>query len=88
MSFSGWDKHPNGDLVVYPVVGWNTATAMKGMAGVVRLEYSTDPSMKQQAAAQLILTMPQVRELSGTLAKLADTLESQLAADKPVGPRN
>jgi hypothetical protein len=88
MNFRDWDKRPNGDLVVYPVIGWSTVTAMKGMAGVVRLEYSTDPSMKQQAAAQLILTMPQVRELSEALANLADTLEKQLAADQPIGPRN
>lgn len=42
--------------------------------------------MKNQSANQLILTAPQVRELSEVLARLADQLEGQLAADKPAGP--
>ncbi len=86
MSWNGWDTHPNGDIAVFPVTGWSTVTFMNGMAGGLRIEFSTDPSMKNQSANQLILTAPQVRELSEVLARLADQLEGQLAADKPTGP--
>lgn len=86
MSWNGWDPHPNGDIAVFPVTGWSTVTFMNGMAGGLRIEFATDPSMKNQSANQLILTAPQVRELSEVLARLADQLEGQLAADKPTGP--
>lgn len=86
MSWNGWDTHPNGDIAVSPVTGWSTVTFMNGMAGGLRIEFATDPSLKNQSANQLILTAPQVRELSEVLARLADQLEGQLAADKPTGP--
>src|SRR5690606_22861995 len=64
MSWNGWDTHPNGGIAVFPVTGWSTVTFMNGMAGGLRIEFSTDPSMKNQSAKQLILTEPWTANLA------------------------
>jgi hypothetical protein len=86
MAWNGWDTDDKGNIQVFPVTGWSIATFMEGMAGGLRIEFATDPSLKNQSALQVVLTAPQVRELSNTLAGLADKLEAELAADKPTGP--
>lgn len=37
-----WERAADGTIKVYPVMGWQTATFMKGMAAGIRLEYSTE----------------------------------------------
>lgn len=88
MSWNGWDTMPNGDIAVFPVTGWATATFMKGMSGGLRIEFSTEPTMKNHAAVQVVMTTPQVHELIAALQKLAGNLEAALAADKPTSPVN
>jgi hypothetical protein len=85
MAWNGWDTDATCNIQVFPVIGWSTAAFMKGMAGGLRIEFTRDPSMQNNSALQVVLTAPQVRELSQTLAGLADKLEAELAADKPSG---
>jgi hypothetical protein len=88
MSFQGWDMNEDGNIQVFPVIGWGTATFMKGMAGGLRLEFLTDRSMMKTSSLQVVLTAPQVRELSDALATLAVRLESELRDDKPTSAAN
>jgi hypothetical protein len=88
MSFNGWDTDSAGNIQVFPVMGWKTATFMKGMNGGFRLEFATDPSLKNIGAVQVIMTAEQVRELGRAMATMADRMEQEVARDKPSGPAN
>lgn len=88
MSWNGWDTDANGNIKVQPVVGWTTATFAKGMNGGLRLEVLRSATLSDVAAVQVAMTTAQIRELSQTLARLADRLEAQLASDKPQGQAN
>ena len=85
---SEWDKDKTGALVARALVGWGTVGATDGNSGVLRLEYATDPTLKERAAIQLFISTPRVRELAEGLTRLAEYLESALAADKSQGPAN
>ena len=50
---SEWDKDKTGALVARALVGWGTVGATDGNSGVLRLEYATDPTLKERAAIQL-----------------------------------
>ena len=82
---SEWDKDKNGALVARALVGWGTIGATDGNSGVLRLEYATGKT-KERAAIQLLISTPRVRELAEGLPRLAEYLESALAADKSKGP--
>lgn len=83
-----WTKHPNGQVQVFPVTGWKTATTMGGKAGVLRIEFGLEPTLKKRDSRQLIMQAGQARALSETLAKLADRLEAKAAQSEPDGPIN
>ncbi len=87
MNPKGWKQHPRGQTQVFPVTGWQTATAMNGKAGVLRIEFGTEPKLEKRESKQLIFSASQVRALSETLAKLADSLEAK-AAEGTSGPVN
>lgn len=78
----GWNKHPSGQTQVFPVTGWQTGRAMKGKAGVLRVEYATEPKFEKRDARQLIFTTSQLRALADTLTKLADKLDAEAAEPK------
>jgi hypothetical protein len=61
MSWNGWDTDPNGDIAVFPVTGWSTVTFMNGIAGGLRIEFATDPSLKNQSANQLDTSIYRLR---------------------------
>ena len=88
MAQKGWDAHPLGGASVFPVTGIKTATALKGKAGVIRIEYGTEPSLTKRKAQQFLLNPEQVRGLSKVLAELADRLEAVAAAEAPTDPLN
>ena len=88
MAQKGWDPHPLGDTAVFPVTGVKTGTALKGKAGVMRVEYGTEPTLQKRKAQQFLLTAQQVRSLSETLAALADRLEAAGSDDTPTDPVN
>ncbi|MDV7142350.1 hypothetical protein R3X27_06615 [Tropicimonas sp. TH_r6] len=76
MADKDWEGHPLGGVSVFPVTGIKTGTAMEGKAGVVRIEYGTEPSLKKRVAKQFLLNASQVRGLSERLAELADRLDA------------
>lgn len=76
MGNKGWDSHPSGGTAVFPVLGIKTGTAAGGKAGVLRLEYGTEPTMEKREAKQFVMSPQLVRTLSERLAKLADRLEA------------
>ncbi len=82
MAEKDWDGHPLGGASVFPVTSIKTGTAMEGKAGVVRIEYGTEPSLQKRVAKQFLMTAKQVRGLSERLAALADRLEAAEAEDK------
>lgn len=86
MPLSEWDKDEAGGLVARALVGWGTIGATDGNGGVLRLEYATGQTLKERAAIQLFISAPRVRELAKGLTRLAEYLESALAADKSQGP--
>lgn len=88
MAKGNWDAHPLGDVAVFPVTGLRTGTAMKGQAGVLRIEYGTEPTLQKRKAQQFLLTPRQIRELGQRLADLADRLDASAGTDDPTGPVN
>lgn len=88
MAKKDWDEHPLGGTSVFPVTGIRTGTALGGKAGVIRVEYGTEPSLKKRKAQQFMLTAQQARALSQTLSELADRLEKAGSEDGPADPVN
>ena len=82
-----WKKAPNGDLMMNPLMGFDTAAMPEGMAGFLRLSFALDASMRTDTV-QIVLTEKQARELGSSILELADRLAASLAADKPAGPTN
>jgi len=85
MKMEDWDKRPNGDFDVYPVTGWSIAALMGGAAGGVRLEYARDPTGKNLAALQVVMSSAKLRELADAMVRLANLMDRQ---SKPKGPLN
>ena len=88
MSNNDWDKTATGDIQVFPLVGYRTASFMDGMAGGLRLEFATEPSLKDNASVQIVLSTTQVRGLISALTRLVESLEAQTQASKSEGPAN
>ncbi|RYH08629.1 hypothetical protein [Tropicimonas sp. IMCC6043] len=88
MAQKDWDAHPLGDIAVFPVTGFRTGTALKGRAGVLRIEYGTEPTLRKRKAQQFLLTPDQLRRLGQRLEDLADRLESPGSTDEAGDPVN
>jgi len=72
-----WELRPDGNLLVGPVLGWDTALAP--MNGLLRVEYAhSEEELKAGGkAVQFVLTAAQARELSVLLARLADAMDAE-----------
>jgi hypothetical protein len=89
MSLADWDKHPNGDIKVFPLTGLSTATFMNGMSGGLRLEFALEPTLKDIAAVQLVLTPVQIEGLLAALARMRERMKVEGEAHKrEAGPAN
>jgi hypothetical protein len=73
---SHWDLRPNGNLLIGPAIGWETAIAP--MTGMLRLRYAHSEEQFETGgvAVQVVLTAVQARMLSEDLRKMADTLDA------------
>jgi hypothetical protein len=86
ISVDHWDRNAEGTQVVcVPLTGWETAPMKNGMAGLIRLEYLTDPSSKKKSALQLAIPTDAVASLIGELQILEKQLRTNFAADVPTG---
>ena len=56
MADSEWESHPLGGASVFPVTGFRMTTAMNKKAGVIRIEYGTEPTLKARKAQQFLLS--------------------------------
>lgn len=75
MAAEKWDLDDKGNLKLFPIAGWNIANLAKGMFGAVRVEYCTEPTLRERKFIQLVMKPEQVRELSQALNRLADAME-------------
>ncbi len=71
-----WDTKPDGNLLIGPAIGWDTAIAP--MTGLLRLRYAHTEEQfeKGGTAVQVVLTAAQARMLSEDLRKMADSLDA------------
>lgn len=72
-----WEKTPNGDLLLYPLIGWDTAIAP--MIGLLRLRYARSETEFEAGGVAIQLHAPPdiLRSLSTLLAQMADRIEAQ-----------
>ncbi|WP_416464001.1 hypothetical protein [Sphingomonas sp. VDB2] len=72
-----WDTLPNGNLAIYPVVGWDSAIGQ--MIGLLRLRYARSESEFESGGVpvQIHLTPVQLRMLSQDLSNMADRIDAQ-----------
>ena len=84
MADKDWDGHPVGGVSVFPVTGIKMGTAMKGKAGILRVEYGTEPTLRKRDAKQFLMNPGQLRELSKRLAKLADRLDASESGSETI----
>jgi hypothetical protein len=86
MNINHWDKAADGNVICWPLIGVETAPMLNGMAGLVRLEYLTDPNTgKTRSALQVAITVNEVTRLIAELQILEKQLRDNLAADVPRG---
>lgn len=85
MALEDWKRHPGGGLAINPIVGFETAAMTDGMAGMLRLEFALDPTMRRSEAVQLVATAKQLDDLISALQNLADNLAINATAGKPAG---
>ncbi|GLK79707.1 MULTISPECIES: hypothetical protein [Methylopila] len=85
MALNDWKKHPGGGLAINPIVGYETAAMVDGMAGMIRLEFALDPTMQRSDAVQLVATPKQLEDLILALRDLADNLNVSQAVGRPAG---
>lgn len=72
-----WDTNAEGNLAVFPVIGWDTAIAP--MIGLLRLRYAPSAETFEAGGVpvQLHLTPVQLRALSADLLQMADRIDAQ-----------
>lgn len=78
MAWERWDKHPNGDLRLGPLMGWDIG--ILPMTGLFRFETATSEEKLlcgEFEALQVGMTVAQMRELASALLRTADTVEGQ-----------
>nr|WP_314471104.1 hypothetical protein [uncultured Sphingomonas sp.] len=71
-----WDKRDDGNLLIGPAIGWDTAIAP--MTGLLQLRYAHSEEQFERggAAIQVVLTAVQARQLSEDLRRMADQLDA------------
>ncbi len=62
-SVDGWERRPNGDVEVFPVVGWSVASS-PGLVPL-RLEFATDAGRIE--FVQLVLPLDEALQLAKTI---------------------
>lgn len=77
MPTDDWEKTPEGNLLMYPLIGWDTAIAP--MIGLLRLRYATSEEEFEAGgiALQLHATPVVLRQLSQVLSAMADRIDAQ-----------
>ena len=85
MALSDWKRHAGGGLAINPIVGYETAAMTDGAAGMLRIEFALDPTMRTSDAVQLVATAKQLEDLISVLRDLVDNLGVQLTSDRPAG---
>lgn len=76
MDFENWDRRPNGDIQLGPLLGWEFGSLP--MTGLMRIETAqSEEQLKsgEVTAVQVAMTVPQMRELGQALLKIADRLD-------------
>ncbi|MDH4746653.1 hypothetical protein OMP43_21740 [Sphingomonas sp. CBMAI 2297] len=70
-----WDLRPDGNLLIGPAIGWDTAIAP--MTALLRLRYALSEEEYETGgrSAQVVLTAVQARQLSEDLRRMADALD-------------
>lgn len=82
--WKGWDRRPNGDIAVEPLMGWQSAVVP--MTGLLQLQTANSQDQLTSGELhklQLAMTAPQMRELAAHLLNMAQFVESQ-----PLGPNH
>jgi hypothetical protein len=76
MSMKDWERRPNGDIRVGPLLAWDIAAL--AMTGFLRLRYADQPDQVTTGgiAVQLAMTAAQARLLGEDLLRTADTLDA------------
>lgn len=77
MGTDDWDKTPEGNLLIYPLIGWDTGIAP--MLGLLRLRYATSEKEFEAGGIglQLHATPVVLRQLSQVLSAMADHIDEQ-----------
>ena len=72
-----WDRQPDGNLAIFPVVGWDSAIAQ--MIGLLRLRYARSEQEFESGGVpvQVHMTPVQLRKLSQDLSQMADRIDAQ-----------
>jgi hypothetical protein len=72
-----WTKNAEGNLVLYPLIGWDTAIAP--MIGLLRLRYAQSEEEFEAGGVSLQLhaTPVVLRQLSQVLSEMADHIDAQ-----------
>ena len=80
MAMQDWDIREDGNLLVGPSLGWETALAP--MTGLLRLRYAHNEDRLERGgdAVQVTLTAAQARKLSEDLRQMADQLDRENSA--------
>jgi hypothetical protein len=68
-----WAKDDGGNIQVCPVLGWSTAIFAQGMSGGLRIEYSTEPTLRTRSAIQFISNATTGSRVDSSARKHAST---------------
>lgn len=78
MAVEHWTKHPDGNIALQPLTGWECQVAP--LTALLRLESVRSEAELQRGAVQalqLAMTAPQCRSLAAALLKMAAAIEAQ-----------
>lgn len=75
MGMQDWDIREDGNLLIGPALGWETAIGP--MTGLLRVRYAHSEDRYESGgdALQVTLTAVQARQLSEDLRRMADKLD-------------
>jgi len=83
MPIEDWDKAEDGNLILRPLTHWEAAgTAQSGVLRLVGARLGTDAATGHSHSTQLVLSLPQLRNLGESLLKLADEVEKVIDSAK------
>jgi hypothetical protein len=82
MAIADWETDADGQLVLWPVIGWDLAAG--NMQALVRLNYARSQEEFEAGGIgfQCHMTPVQVRELGQALLRQADILDERLFGTK------